>query len=175
MRSRWRVPASRTYPSEGAEGRAILASSCAAAASAAEARFRIDRPIEENRRTAVIALDRGAEEITADAARTASSRVSFFSAGEGFTPSEEAHPPVEDGDLRTSDLVIMVATSQLDGSTAASVARLCAQSRVPIFGLVVGRPLERAAAVSALRDQTAMLLASETPSDLGDILSDLRA
>ena len=154
--------------------RPIMANSCAAAASAAESRFRIDRPIDETRRTVVIALDRGAEGITADVAPTASERVRFLSAAvdaaaEVRDPAEIAH------EIDKSDLVIMVATSRLDVFTAARIARICASLRVPVVGLVVGRPLERAAAVSALRDHTVMLVVSETPSDLADILSDLRA
>lgn len=154
--------------------RPILANSCASAASAAEARFRIDRPIDETRRTVVIALDRGAEEITADAARTASERVRFVSSA--VDPAAEASDPAAVArEIDSSDLVIMVATSRLDGFTAARIARICASSLVPAIGLVVGRPLERAAAVSALRDHTVMLVVSETPSDLADMLSDLRA
>jgi hypothetical protein len=149
--------------------RPILASSCAAAAGAAEARYRIDRPIEETRRTTVIALDAGAEKINTDAARTASERVRFVAAA-SLTACGETGPLLED-----SDLVILVATSELQSSTASGLGRVCAGTGVPVFGLVVGRPLERASAVSALRAQTSMLVASETPSDLADILSDLRA
>ncbi|HET9075306.1 MAG TPA: hypothetical protein VFN68_00115 [Acidimicrobiales bacterium] len=149
--------------------RPVLASSCAVAATAAEARFRIDRPIDETRRTTVIALDRGAEHIAAGAAPEVSERVRFYNAA-GDPGWGGAGAAVEG-----SDLVILVATPQLDRSTAAAVGRVCGRSRIPTFGLVVGRPLERAGAVSALRDQTAMLMASETPLDLADILSDLRA
>lgn len=149
--------------------RPILASSCAAATSAAEARYRIDRPIEETRRTTVIALDGGAAKINAGAARSASERVRFVTAASPAACGE-TRPLVED-----SDLVILVATSELQSSTASSLGRVCEDTGVPVFGLVVGRPLERASAVSALRGQTNMLVASETPSDLADILSDLRA
>lgn len=149
--------------------RPVLASSCAAAATAAEARFRIDRPIEETRRTTVIALDPGAERITAGAAGTASGRVTFLTAADSPGWGEENLM------LEGSDLVILVATAEIDRPAASAVARICRRSRVPAFGLVVGAPLERAPAVSALRDQTAMLMASESPSDLADILSDLRA
>ena len=149
--------------------RPVLANSCAAAATAAEARFRIDRAIEETRRTTVIALDQAAERITAGAAGAASERVSFV------TAAEAVDPPADCSALEGSDLVILVATSEMDPAVASAARRLCEPARIPTFALVVGAPLERAIAVSALRDQTAMLLASETPSDLADILSDLRA
>ena len=149
--------------------RPVLANACASAATAAEARFRINRAIEETRRTTVVALDRAAERITAGAAAAASGRVSFV------TAAEATNPPPGTSTLEGSDLVILVATSEMDPAAASAVRQLCEPARVPTFGLVVGAPLERAMAVSALRDQTAMLLASETPSDLADILSDLRA
>lgn len=146
----------------------VLASSCASAATAAEVRFRIDRPIEEGRRTTVIALDPGAARIAAGAAGVVSDRVTFL------TMDRSSDPARVGSEVQGSDLVVLVATSEMDSSTVSALGQVD-HGRVPAVGLVVGAPLERVGAMAALRDRTLMLVASETPSDLSDILSDLRA
>ena len=146
----------------------VLASSCAAAATTTEVRFRIDRPIEEHRRMTVIALDPGAARLAEDAAGVVSDRVTFL------TVDRFSDPTRVGAAVQGSDLVVLVATSEMDPSAVGRL-RHVDHGRVPTVGLVVGPPLERVGAMAALRDRTLMLVASETPSDLSDILSDLRA
>lgn len=146
----------------------VLANSCAKAASAAEARFRIDRPIDEARRTTVISLDQGAARMAEDAAAAVSERVSFV------TMDRSSDPDAVGSLVEGSDLVVLVATSEVDSSTLRALGQVDSRP-VPTIGLVVGHPLERVGAIAALRDRTVMLVASETASDLTDILSDLRA
>ena len=115
----------------------------------------------------VIALDPGAARLAEDAAGVVSDRVTFL------TVDRFSDPTRVGAAVQGSDLVVLVATSEMDSSAVGGLRHV--DGRVPTVGLVVGPPLERVGAMAALRDRTLMLVASETPSDLSDILSDLRA
>jgi hypothetical protein len=143
--------------------RPILANSCARAATAAEARFRIDRPIG-GRAALVVALDDDAAEVVDRVAEKRWQGARFVRATEGF-----------DEDLTDTDVAVMVATADADATAAAVIAQACAARGIMTAGLILGDPLEVAAAVSALRPYARNLMVTDDEDDVAEVLTALRA
>jgi hypothetical protein len=143
----------------------ILSNACARAATAAEARFRIDRPVG-GRSARVIALDDAAAEVVQRVADLPWGASRFF-------PDASAFRPVED--LEDADVAIMIATGDADGETAGTIARACAERGIMTAGLVLGDRLEVGDAVSALRPYARNLMITEDEDDVAAVLSALRA
>jgi hypothetical protein len=141
--------------------RPILASSCAKAATAAEARFRIDRPIG-GRSAIVVALDGDAAEVVDHVAEQPWRGARFLRAPDS---------PV---DLDDVDLVLMIATADADAEAAASLARSCAERGIMTAGLILGERLDVAAALSALRPYARNLMVTTDEEDVGEVLTALR-
>jgi hypothetical protein len=127
-------------------------SSCARAATAEEARYRIDRPIP-GRTACVVALDTGAAEILERSGR----------------PFTRAPAPNE---LAGADLVLVVATNDDGAELAADVARSCWELGVMTTGLIVGESTD---AVAALRPYARNLMVTEDEDDVTAVLTALRA
>jgi hypothetical protein len=143
--------------------RPILANSCARAATAAEARFRIDRPIG-GRAALVVALDDEAAEVVDRVAEKPWQGARFVRATDGF-----------DDDLADTDVAVMVATAGADAGAAAAIAHACAARGIMTAGLILGDPLEVAAAVSALRPYARNLMVTDDEDDVAEVLTALRA
>jgi len=143
--------------------RPILANSCARAATAAEARFRIDRPIG-GRAALVVALDDDAAEVVERVAEKPWHGARFVRARDGF-----------DEDLTDTDVAVMVATADADAGAAAAIAQACAARGIMTAGLILGDPLEVAAAVSALRPYARNLMVTDDEDDVAEVLTALRA
>ncbi|MGH9056095.1 MAG: 3-methyl-2-oxobutanoate hydroxymethyltransferase, partial [Acidimicrobiales bacterium] len=77
--------------------------------------------------------------------------------------------------VKGADLVVLVASSDEASGFARTLGELCDKARVMTAGVVIGRPDTAGAVVSALRAHARMLLVSDTPGDLADILTALRA
>ena len=107
-----------------------MLSESARAASAAEARFRIQAPNSRPRTTTVIALDAASEPVLRRLAGESWSRATFLQA------------PVGEAELRDhvdqSDQVIMLATAGGCADAAEAVGRACSRKRVTTTALVVG-------------------------------------
>jgi hypothetical protein len=142
--------------------RPILASSCAQAATAEEARFRIDRPIGA-RSAIVVALDDEAADVVDRVAERPWRGARFLHAGEG---------PV---DLTDVDLVLMIATADADSNVAADLARACFDCGIMTAGLILGERDDVAAALSALRPYARNLMVTADEDDVGEVLTALRA
>jgi hypothetical protein len=143
----------------------ILASSCARAATAEEARYRIDRAIG-GRSARIIALDAAA----ADVVR----RVAELPWGESrFFPDPAAFD--ERNDLLDADVAIMVATADAHAETASSIARACASRGIMTAGIVLGERQEVGDAVAALRPYARNLMSTEDEDDVAAVLTALRA
>jgi hypothetical protein len=140
-----------------------LLNSCARAATAAEARYRIDRPIP-GRSARVIALDAGAEEVVRRVAERPWSDARFLTADEA-TPDQ----------IHDADLVVIVAQADDGADTAAAIALECQRRGIMMAGLIVGERLEGSAAVSAIRPYAPVLLVSGDEEDLAELLTALRA
>jgi len=143
----------------------ILASSCARAATAAEARFRIDRPIA-GRSARIVALDPTAAEIVLRVAELPWGASRFFADPARFAP---------DSELPEADVVIMVATAEADAAKARELAAARAERGIMTAGLVLGDPHEVAGAVAALRPYARNLMATEDEDDVAAVLTALRA
>jgi hypothetical protein len=157
------VSARRTRPCDTGVVQPTLLNSCARAATAAEARYRIDRPIP-GRSARVIALDTGAEEVVRRVAARPWSDARFLTAGEA-TPDQ----------IDDADLVVIVAQADDGAETAAAIALECQRRGIMMAGLIVGERLEASAAVSAIRPYAPVLLVSGDEEDLAELLTALRA
>ena len=143
----------------------ILLSSCARAATAEEARFRIDRPIA-GRKALIVALDDDAAEVVDRVAERPWGGARFFR-----TP--ELAPVL--AELGDADVTIVVATADADGEAAGELARECSSRGIMLAGLILGRQAEVAAAVSALRPYARNLMITEDEEDVAAVLTALRA
>jgi len=130
----------------------ILSNACARAATAEEARYRIDRPIP-GRAASLVALDEGAADILARLAR----------------PFARALAPDELADV---DLVLVVATNDDGAELAAEIARACWQRGIMATGLIIGESRD---AVAALRPYARNLMVTEDEDDVAAVLTALRA
>ena len=145
----------------------ILANSCARAATAEEARFRIDRPIG-SRAALILALDGDAGDVVDRVAERPWGAARFFHAGE----LPEARLAEE---LADADVAIMIATADADGELAAAIARACAERGIMTAGLILGDQLDVAGAVSALRPYARNLMVTDDEEDVAEVLRALRA
>jgi hypothetical protein len=145
--------------------RPILANSCAHAATAEEARFRIDRPIG-GRAALVVALDDEAAEVVGRVAELPWQGARFFRSPDELDLERE---------LADADVAIMIATADADGHVAETIARACAERGIMTSGLILGERLDVAPAVSALRPYARNLMVTDDEEDVGAVLTALRA
>ena len=145
--------------------RPILLNSCARAATAEEARFRIDRPIS-GRKALILALDDGAAEVVQRIAERPWGGARFFRTPDIAQVTEE---------LDDADVAIMVATADADATTASAIAGACAQRGIMTAGLILGERLDVAAAVSARRPFARNLMVTDDEEDVAAVLTALRA
>jgi hypothetical protein len=168
--------------------RPTLLNSCASAATAAEARFRINAPPQAARATRVVALDEGATAVTRRLAAQRWHRAHFLSYaaadGRGDRDSELADLVLrtDDGsdvrlsdELADADFLMMIATAD-DGATAASaIGNACTLRGIMTAGLILGEGREVGAAVSALRPYARVLLVTDDEQDASEVLSAIGA
>jgi predicted ThiF/HesA family dinucleotide-utilizing enzyme len=143
--------------------RPILLNSCARAATAEEARFRIDRPIG-GRAALIVALDDAAAEVVDRVAERPWRGARFVHADACLSE-----------DLADTDVAIMIATGDAGREVAAAIARACAERGIMTAGLILGERLEVAAAVSALRPYARNLMVTDDEDDVAEVLTALRA
>ncbi|GAA4728702.1 hypothetical protein GCM10023328_03990 [Modestobacter marinus] len=162
-----------------------LPSSCARAATAEEARYRIDRPIAPSRAGRVIALDAGAAEVVGNAAMQPWANARFYEcrtagggAGEMVLRGIDGGPATLADELASASVVVMVATSDEGAACAYAVGKACWERGVQTAGLVVGDGTHEgtaaSAAVAALRPHARVLLPSADETDVVDVLTALR-
>jgi hypothetical protein len=140
-------------------------SSCARAATAEEARYRIDRPIA-GRSARIIALDAAAADVVLRLAELPWGASSFYPDASTFDIQS---------DLADADVAIMIATAEADGETAGSIARACAERGIMTAGLVLGDQADVSDAISALRPYARNLMITEDEDDVAAVLTALRA
>ena len=140
-------------------------SSCARAATAEEARYRIDRPIG-GRSARIVALDDAAAEVVRRVAEMSWGASRFFPSADAFQPATE---------LDDADVAILIATADADGDAGAQIARACAERGIMVAGLVLGERLDVGDAVAALRPYARNLMVTEDEDDVAAVLTALRA
>jgi hypothetical protein len=168
--------------------RPILSQSCAVATTAAEYRYRVDRPNSADRSSRVIALDDGAAEIVGRLAEQPWVGARFLNF-EGVVPVEGEKAPGGRATVRAldgssaeltdevvaADVVIMIATGD-DGREGADViGQACAERGVMTAGLVVGGRAGADEAINTLRPNTMVLVVLDDERDAVDVLTALRA
>jgi hypothetical protein len=167
--------------------RPILGSSCVRATSAAEMRYRIDRPIRGRRGARIIGLDHGADAIVRRIADEPWGHARFFSL---VGPVEDVVDRGSDSvalrgtdgaesnllaELEEADVVIMVATTETDSAAATIIGAACTVRAIMTAGLVIGKRTQVSATVTAIRPHARVLMVSADEHDVVDLLSALRA
>ncbi|MEO3856401.1 hypothetical protein [Acrocarpospora sp. B8E8] len=167
-------------------GQPILLNSCARAATAAEARFRINVPIAPARATRVVALDEAAAAVIRRAAEGRWNNARFFTQA---APAPAADGDVADVVLRSVDgteswlsdelvgvdAAVMVATANDGAAVAAAIGDACTLGGIMTAGLVLTGGRDTRLAVAALRPHARVLLVSEDENDVTEVLTALRA
>jgi len=167
-----------------AAARPTLLAGCAHAATAREARYRIDAPRPPARATRVVALDPGAAEIVAGLATRSWPGAHFLRYG-GPAGDELAADLVLaragggtarlSEELAGADVMVLVATADGGAAAASAIGDACTLRGIMTAGLVVGRGGAAGAAVSALRPHARVLLVSDDRQDLAELLSAIGA
>jgi hypothetical protein len=171
----------------------ILANSCALAATAAEARYRIDARPQTPRATSVVALDDGAMAVVRELAGQEWNAARFL----GCTEDAGAAGEYADLELRTvagepvrlstelaeADFVMMIATEGRGAAAAATIGDACTLRGIMTAGLVVGSDVGSAggsdggsaggsaAALTALRPNARVLLVTGDERDATELLA----
>jgi hypothetical protein len=155
--------------------------SCARASTAAEARFRIDRPVAPARAPRIVALDDGAAEVVRRTAALpwANARFSVCAATDGadavLLRGVNGGTATLADELASADVVVMIATSDAGAGCAHTIGKACWQRAVQTAGLVVSEGPGSVRAVAALRPHARVLLPGADESDVVDLLTALRA
>jgi hypothetical protein len=166
--------------------RPTLLHSCARAATADEARFRVDYPNSTRRASRIIGLDDKAVSLLGTVAEQHWEGARFL--------TYEATSPADDGaehdavlrsfdgvetrlsdELEGADVAVMVATGDRGAEAASVIGRACFSRRIMTAGLVVrdgGSPDD---AVNALRPYASVLVVSADELFVRDVLTALRA
>jgi hypothetical protein len=158
-------------------------SNCARAASAAEAAYRIDKPIAPSRAGRIIALDDRAAEVVSRAAELEWANARFYvcdSASDDTVALRgiDGGPATLADELASASVMVMVASGDSGADCAYALGKACWERGIQTAGLVLGDGTHEgtaaAAAVAALRPHARVLLPSASEEDVVDILTALR-
>jgi hypothetical protein len=175
--------------------RPTLLNSCASAATAAEARFRIDAPPMAPPVTRVVALDAGASAVARILAAQTWRGARFLTYEVGTAPG----PPddsartdnvladvvladivlaSDDGsavrlseELIGTDFIMMIATADDGAAAASAIGTACALRGIMTAAVVVGDGRAAGAAVNALRPYARVLLVTTDQLDVAEIMA----
>ena len=160
--------------------RPILANSCAMAATAGEARFRINAKPQTPRATSVVALDDGAMALVRVLAGQEWNAARFLGLPDGSPVGEYADLQLRtvDGEsvrlseeLARADFVMMIATEARGAAAAATIGDACTLRGIMTAGLIVGTNGESGAALTALRPNARVLLVTGDEQDATELLA----
>lgn len=164
-----------------------MLNSCARAATAAEARFRIDAPEPVTRATRIIALDEGAEAIVRREGERpwggahflvyrASTPPSNGSSGDVELVTTDGSPRRLSDELAEADVALLVATSDSAADAANIIGGACADRWLMTAGIVMPDGEGSAdLAIVALRPYAVVMLISPDNADIRELLTALRA
>ncbi|MGH3629795.1 MAG: hypothetical protein ACRDRL_20455 [Sciscionella sp.] len=165
----------------------ILLNSCALATTAAEARYRVDAPIEGRRGARVVALDDGAATVVRRIAQQEWNGARFFTlAARTSAESRDVQADMTlrhtDGhdsrlyeELAEADVAMMVATADCAGQAASVIGHACSRRGIMTAGVVLGDQYQVQDAVAVLRPHARVLLVTEDDKDVAEVLTALRA
>jgi hypothetical protein len=161
--------------------------------SAAQAKFRIDRPNSQPRAVKVIALDTPSERIVKELAQSQWQRATFLTAS-AFSGAPRLGEPFSMGgwlndlagrtkdlvdEVEAADLVVMVASAGENAAAAAIIGEACNVKRVMTTALILGGASTSDETLSKmlaqLRPHAMMLVISSADEYITDMLTALRA
>ncbi|MGH6653663.1 MAG: 3-methyl-2-oxobutanoate hydroxymethyltransferase [Actinocrinis sp.] len=160
--------------------RPTLLSSCAYAATAAEARFRINAVPQTARQTRVVALDPGAAAVIRPLVGLPWRGCRFLTRNEEDNAVPESGTALRTVDgtriellaaLDGADFVMMVATANDGAKAAAAIGFECFSRGVMTAAIVLGDERTVNGAVNAVRPHARVLLVSSDQRDVEAILS----
>jgi hypothetical protein len=165
-----------------------LLNSCALAATADEARFRIDAEVDLRRVTRIVALDEAAASVVRDTSEGEWTRAHFLVVDSSISEPNggdhgadlvlhdakgvETHLSAE---LEQADSVVLVATSASAPGAVRTIGAACTLRGIMVSGVVFGDDEDMRDAVSLLRPYARVLLVSRDNEDVADLLTALRA
>jgi hypothetical protein len=168
-----------------------MLASCAHAATAAEARYRIDYPNARPRASRIIALDDTARRQMRSVAGDAWSGARFLTwietrtapgiqalAVDATLEAETGGRSLLSAELEDADVVIMIASTGSAAAAASVIGNACHIRSIMIAGLIVSAgPADRAAdaAIRALRPYAAVLVVASGEDYVPAMLQALRA
>jgi hypothetical protein len=169
-----------------------LLGSCAKAATAAEARFRVDYPNSRTRASRIIALDQASATVMRRIAAAPWNGARFLTyvsktagaKGLDSLPVDALLKDVDGSEVRLSselagaDVVVMMAAAGGASDAAAVVGNACFVRGIMTTGLITATGGDRAEVertVAALRPYAAMLVVSTSEEYIPEMLSALRA
>lgn len=164
--------------------RPTLLNSCASAATAAEARYRIDAAPQTARATRVVALDAGAAEIVRPLPEQPWLGAHFLryqgDPGDGdladvMLTTPDGQRVLLSGELADADFVMMIATTGDGAAAAAAIGNACTLRGIMTAGVILGSEDAVADAVTALRPHARVLLVSKDQRDVSGVLTALGA
>ncbi len=167
--------------------RPTLLDSCARAATAAEARFRVAYPNSLQRASLVIALDDGAETVVRAAAQhdwagarflTYVEPVSAVGAGPGgaIVRGEDGSESLLGDELGDADVVVMIATSERSAEAASIIGTASFARGIMTAGCVFGAgDAADSGVVTALRPYASVLVVAADDDYVMEMLTALRA
>jgi hypothetical protein len=170
-----------------------MLSESARMSSAAEARFRIQAPNSKPRAVKVIALDAPSEGIVKRLAEKGWNGAAFFTAS-AFAGAPRANDPFTVGgwlsdlagrtknlldEVRSADLVVMVATAGENAQAAPIIGDACRTNCVMTTVLILGSEAQSdealATSLATLRHYAGMLVIAQSGDYIADMLIALRA
>jgi hypothetical protein len=170
-----------------------MVSESARATTAAETRFRINAPNSKPRAVKVIALDKPSERLVKELATQPWNNASFFTASafsgaprdserfsmQGWLSDLAGRTKDLVDEVKSADLVVMVATAGEDDAAASIIGEACGMRRVMTTSLIVGSSAksdaELAKTLAQLRPYSQMLVMASVEDYIGDMLTALRA
>jgi len=169
--------------------RPTLLHSCARAATAAEARFRIDVPIAPSRATRIIALDEWSAVVVGHVAEQAWATARFFTRDDSPGSANGHGQDVDALMLRSMegefvrlgetlagvDVAVMVASGDEGAAAAESIGRACSARGIMTAGLILSDDVHVNRALAALRPHARVLMVPAEEDDLVQLLTALRA
>jgi len=156
------------------------------AATAVEARFRIDAKPQTPRNTSVVALDEGAMAVVRELAGQKWNAARFLGCAAGADGPDGAGAGdyadlqlcTVDGErvrlseeLAEADFVMMIATEGRGAAAAATIGDACTLRGIMTAGLIVGTNGESGAALTALRPNARVLLVTGDEQDATELLA----
>jgi hypothetical protein len=167
------------------ERRPTLLESCSRAATAAEARFRVDYPNSTTRSSRIIALDNDAAALIGRLSGERWNGAHFITYKEasfdnGVQPDAILRS-VDGTEIRLSDeldgadVAVMIATADRDAEGASIIGKACALRGIMTAGLVVGGNDALDGAVTAMRPYASVLVVAADEDYVPEMLAALRA